>query len=59
VSSSVPKDIREFAVRCFPSIEHLETFMLLRQNTTKSWNARDIAAELGIAEAAAAHPGNG
>jgi len=48
----IPREVREFVARFLPSIEHLETFMLLRRDTTRSWSAADIAAQLGIGEAA-------
>jgi hypothetical protein len=50
----VPKDIREFIARYLPSVEHLETFIVLQRNTTRSWNAADVAAELRIPETTAA-----
>ena len=50
----VPKPIREFVLRFLPSIEHLETFVVLHRNTTRSWSAADIAIELGVAESTAA-----
>jgi hypothetical protein len=50
----VPKDIREFVTRFLPSVEHLETFIALQGNTTKSWSPTDIAAELRIHESTAA-----
>ena len=50
----IPKDIREFIARYLPSVEHLETFIVLQRNTTRSWNAADVAAELRIPESTAA-----
>lgn len=53
-TTRVPQDIREFVVRCLPSVEHLETFIALQRNTTRSWSCSDVAAELRIPESAAA-----
>jgi hypothetical protein len=50
----VPKDIRDFVARFLPSVEHLETFVVLQRNTTRSWSAPDISAELRIPESTAA-----
>ena len=50
----IPKDVREFIVRYLPSVEHLETFIVLQRNTTRSWNAADVSAELRIPESTAA-----
>jgi hypothetical protein len=50
----VPKDIREFITRYLPSVEHLETFIVLQRNTTRSWNAVDVSSELRIPESTAA-----
>jgi Protein of unknown function (DUF2034) len=52
-SKTIPRDIREFVARFLPSVEHLETFMVLRSNTTRTWSAAEIATELSIAESAA------
>ena len=52
--AKIPKDIREFIARYLPSVEHLETFIVLQRNTTRSWNATDMAAELRIPESTAA-----
>lgn len=51
----VPKEIREFIARYLPSVEHLETFIVLQRNTTRSWNAAEVAAELRISESTAAN----
>ena len=53
-ATRVPKEIREFVGRFLPSVEHLEIFITLQRNTTKSWSAPDIAAELRIQESTAA-----
>lgn len=53
-ANRVPKEIREFVARFLPSVEHLETFITLQRNTTKSWSAPDIAAELRIPTSTAA-----
>jgi hypothetical protein len=52
-ATKIPKDIRDFVARFLPSVEHLETFIVLRRNTTKSWSAQDLAAELRIPQSAA------
>jgi hypothetical protein len=49
-ATRIPKEIRDFVARFLPSVEHLETFIALRRNTTKSWSAQDLAAELRIPE---------
>jgi hypothetical protein len=49
----IPRAIREFVLRFLPSIESLETFVVLQRNTTRSWSAADIAVELGMAESTA------
>ena len=53
-STRISPEIREFVTRFLPSVEHLETFMLLRRNTTRSWSAPEIAVELRIPESRAA-----
>lgn len=53
-ASKVPKEIREFVARYLPSVEHLETFIVLQRNTTRSWSASDMAVELRIQESTAA-----
>lgn len=50
----VPKEIRDFVARFLPSVEHLETFIVLQRNTTRSWSALDISQELRISESIAA-----
>jgi hypothetical protein len=50
----VPKEIREFVARFLPSVEHLETFIVLQRNATRSWSASDMAVELRIQESIAA-----
>jgi DNA-binding IclR family transcriptional regulator len=50
----IPKAVRNFVLRYMPSVEHLETLMVLLRNTTRSWSAADVAGELGIAESTAA-----
>lgn len=52
--ANIPTEIREFVARFLPSVEHLETFIVLQRNTARSWSPVEIAAELGIAESAAA-----
>jgi hypothetical protein len=54
VAPKVPKEIRDFVARFLPTVEHLETFIALRRNTTKSWNAAEVSAELRIPESTAA-----
>lgn len=53
-ASRVPKDIQEFVARFLPNVEHLETFIVLQRNTTRSWSPSDVAAELRIQESTAA-----
>jgi hypothetical protein len=50
----IPKDIRDFVARFLPSVEHLEAFIALQRNATKSWSAQDLSAELRIPESIAA-----
>jgi hypothetical protein len=50
----IPRDIREFVARFLPSVEHLETFMVLQRNTTRTWSPADMAIELRIQESTAA-----
>ena len=52
-ATRIPKEIRDFVARFLPSVEHLETFIALQRNTTKSWSAQDVSAELRIPESAA------
>lgn len=52
-SPPVPKEIRDFVARHLRSVEHLEAFILLRQNTARAWTSREIAEELHIAGATA------
>lgn len=53
-AARIPKDIRDFVARFLPSVEHLEAFIALRKNTTRSWSPADIAEELRISEDEAA-----
>jgi hypothetical protein len=50
----IPKDIREFVARFLPGVEHLETFIVLQRNTTRTWSPADMAIELRIQESTAA-----
>ena len=52
-ATRIPKDIRDFVARFLPSVEHLETFIVLRRNTTRSWSAADLSVELRMPEASA------
>jgi hypothetical protein len=52
-ATRIPKDIREFVARYLPSVEHLETFIVLQRNTTRSWSAPDMSIELRIPESTA------
>lgn len=52
-SGRVPKDIRHFVAGHLPSIEHLEAFILLQKNSTRSWSSPEVAAELHIPESTA------
>ena len=52
-TGQVPKDIREFVAGHLPSIEHLEAFILLHKNWTRSWSSPEVAAELHIPESTA------
>jgi hypothetical protein len=52
-ATKIPKDIREFVARYLPSVEHLEIFIVLQRNTTRSWSAPDRSIELGIPESIA------
>jgi hypothetical protein len=52
-ATRIPKEIRDFVARFLPSVEHLETFIALQRNTTKSWSAQDLCAELRIPESVA------
>lgn len=49
----IPKEIREFVARFLPSVEHLETFVVLQRNTIRSWSASDLSAELRIPQSTA------
>jgi hypothetical protein len=49
----IPREIREFVARFLPSVEHLEAFIVLHKNTTRSWSAADMAVELRIPESTA------
>jgi hypothetical protein len=53
-AAKIPKDILDFVVRFLPSIEHLETFIVLQRDATRSWSSSDVSAELRIPEATAA-----
>jgi hypothetical protein len=53
-AAKIPREIREFVARYLPSVEHLEAFILLHKNTTRSWSPSDLAAELRIPEETAA-----
>jgi len=49
-ATKIPKEIREFVARFLPSIEHLETFIVLQRDTTRSWSASGISIEIRIPE---------
>lgn len=49
----IPSEVRDFVARFLPSVEHLETFMVLQRNSTKSWSAPDLSAELRIPQSTA------
>jgi hypothetical protein len=49
----IPKEVRDFVARFLPSVEHLETFITIQRNTTKSWSAADLSVELRIPESEA------
>jgi len=49
----IPKEVRDFVARFLPSVEHLETFITIQRNTTKSWSAADVSVELRIPESEA------
>jgi hypothetical protein len=50
----VPVDVRQFVARFLTSVAHLETFIVLQKDPTRWWNAAQLAADIGIAEATAA-----
>jgi hypothetical protein len=52
-ATRIPRDVRDFVARFLPSVEHLETFIVLQRNTTRSWSASDLSAELRIPQSAA------
>jgi hypothetical protein len=49
----IPSRVRDFVARYLPSVEHLETFIVLQRNTTRSWSASDLSAGLRIPQSAA------
>ena len=49
----IPREVRDFVARYLPSVEHLETFIVLQRNSTRSWSASDLSAELRIPQSAA------
>ena len=49
----IPKEVRDFVARFLPSVEHLETFIVLQRNSTRSWSASDLSAELRIPQTSA------
>ena len=49
----ISKHVRDFVARYLPSVEHLETFIVLQRNSTRSWSASDLSAELGIPQSTA------
>ncbi len=52
-ATKIPKDIREFVARYLPTVEHLEIFIVLQRNATRSWSAPDMSTELRIPESTA------
>jgi hypothetical protein len=52
-ATRIPREIKDFVARFLPSVEHLETFITLQRNTTKSWSAQDLSTELRIPESVA------
>ena len=52
-ATRVPREVRDFVARFLPSVEHLETFIVLQRNSTRSWSASDLSAELRIPQSAA------
>lgn len=49
----ITKEVRDFVARYLPSVEHLETFIVLQRNSTRSWSASDLSAELRFPQSAA------
>jgi len=47
----LPSALREFVSRCVPSVEHLETLLLLRRTADRWWTAQAVDAELGTPSA--------
>jgi hypothetical protein len=52
-ATRIPTDVKDFVARFLPSVEHLESFIVLQRNTTRSWSASDLSAELRIPQSAA------
>ena len=46
--------MQEFVARFLPSVGHLRILIVLQRNTTRSWSAAEIAAEVRVAESTAA-----
>jgi hypothetical protein len=38
-SPQIPKEVRDFVAQYLRSVEHLEIFIVLQRNTTRSWSA--------------------
>lgn len=52
--STIPADVRDFIARYLPSVEHLEIFVILQRQPTRSWSPPEMAEELRITVGTAA-----
>jgi DNA-binding IclR family transcriptional regulator len=49
----IPDDVKRFILTSIPSIPHLETLLLLRNNEHLLWSSADVARRIYISEKAA------
>lgn len=50
----IPEDIRRFVLTSIPSVPYLEAMLLLRNDASRPWDAKRLAARLYVSENAAA-----
>lgn len=50
---NIPDDVRRFILTSIPSVPHLEALLLLRNEPSTSWEAKDVARRLYLSDKAA------
>jgi hypothetical protein len=45
-AEGLPKELQEFVIQSFDSVEELETFLLLHESASRNWTAAEISRQL-------------